>query len=91
MKYTEEHKQLAETVTRFVHKEINPFVAEWEAQESYPAHEVFKKLGDLGLLGIKYPEEYGGLGLDFTYSLVMAEALGEAHLALAGKPLHSHT
>ena len=43
-------------------KEINPFVAEWEAAEQFPSHEVFKKLGNLGLLGLKYPEEFGGAG-----------------------------
>lgn len=85
MHLTQEYTQLAETVIKFVQQEINPHVAEWEAQESYPAHEVFKKMGDLGLLGIKYEEEYGGLGLDFTYSLVMAEALGEANCG--GVPL----
>jgi citronellyl-CoA dehydrogenase len=78
MQHTQEHKQLAETVVKFVQNEINPNVAEWEARETFPAHELFRKLGDLGLLGIKYEEEYGGLGLDFTYSLVMAEALGES-------------
>jgi citronellyl-CoA dehydrogenase len=39
-----------------------PHVAEWEAAEQFPSHEVFKKLGNLGLLGLKYPEEYGGAG-----------------------------
>jgi alkylation response protein AidB-like acyl-CoA dehydrogenase len=43
----------------------------------FPAHELFKKLGDLGLLGIKYDTAYGGMGLDFSYSMVMAEALGD--------------
>lgn len=76
MNFTPEHKQLSETIAKFVEKEINPYVDEWEAAETFPAHELFKKLGDLGLLGIKYPEEYGGLGLDFSYSMVMAEALG---------------
>ena len=76
MKFTTEHKALSETVTRFVEKELNPFVPKWEADEQYPAHEVMKKLGDLGLLGLKYPEEFGGAGLDFSYSMVMAEALG---------------
>ena len=77
MKFTTEHKALSETVSRFVAKEINPFVAQWEADEQYPAHEVLKKLGNLGLLGLKYPEEFGGAGLDFSYSMVMAEALGD--------------
>ena len=77
MKFTTEHKALSETVSRFVAKELNPFVPKWEADEQYPAHEVLKKLGDLGLLGLKYPEEFGGAGLDFSYSMVMAEALGD--------------
>ena len=76
MQFTSEHKQLFDTVKRFVEKEINPHVPEWEAAEQFPAHEVFKKLGALGLLGLKYPEEYGGAGMDFSYSMVMAEALG---------------
>jgi citronellyl-CoA dehydrogenase len=77
MRFTEQHTQLRETVTRFCQKEINPHVPEWEAAEQFPSHAVFKKLGDLGLLGIKYDPAYGGLGLDFSYSMVMAEALGE--------------
>jgi citronellyl-CoA dehydrogenase len=76
MELTQEHKALAETVKRFVEKEINPHVPAWEAAEEFPSHEVFKKLGNLGLLGLKYPEELGGAGLDFGYSMVMAEALG---------------
>ena len=76
MLFTAEHKQLRQTVAKFVQSEINPHVDEWEAAEEFPSHEVFKKLGNLGLLGIKYDPEYGGLGLDFSYSMVMAEELG---------------
>ncbi len=79
MKFTTEHRQLEDTVIKFCDKEINPFVAEWEKAEQFPSHEVFKKLGDLGLLGLKYPEEFGGAGLDFSYSMVMAEALGQCN------------
>jgi citronellyl-CoA dehydrogenase len=78
MQFTDQHTQLGDTVTKFVANEINPFVEEWERAEGFPAHALFKKLGDLGLLGLKYPEAYGGLGLDFSYSMVMAEALGNA-------------
>ena len=91
MKLTPEHQQIADTVTKFVDKEINPHVPEWEAAEQYPAHEVFKKLGALGLLGIKYPEEYGGLGLDFSYSMVMAEALGNCHCGGVPMSIGVHT
>jgi len=79
MKFTPEHEQIADTVRKFVAKEINPFVPEWEAAGIFPAHALFKKMGDLGLLGIKYPVEYGGMGLDFSYSMVMAEALGDCN------------
>jgi citronellyl-CoA dehydrogenase len=76
MMLTAEHRALADTVLRFVEKELNPQVPAWEAAEEFPSHEVFKKLGELGLLGLKYPEEFGGAGLDFSYSAVMADALG---------------
>lgn len=76
MQFTDEHRQLRDTVARFVTNEINPHVKEWEAAEQFPSHEVFKKMGDLGLLGVKYAEEDGGLGLDFSYSMVVAEELG---------------
>ena len=79
MKFTPEHEQIADTVRKFVAKEINPHVADWEVAGEFPIHAVFKKMGELGLLGIKYPAEYGGLGLDFSYSMVMAEALGECN------------
>ena len=86
-----EHKQLAETVSRFVAEEINPFADEWEKAEQFPSHELFKKLGNLGLLGVKYPEEYGGLGLDFSYSAVMAEALGDCDCGGVPMAISVHT
>jgi citronellyl-CoA dehydrogenase len=79
MKFSTEHRQVEDTVVKFCDKELNPYIAEWEKNEQFPAHEVFKKLGDLGLLGLKYPEEFGGAGLDFSFSMVMAEALGQTN------------
>jgi citronellyl-CoA dehydrogenase len=76
MQFTAEHRALGETVKRFCEQEINPHVKEWEAAEIFPAHEVFKKMGKLGLLGVKYDTAYGGMGLDFSYSMVVAEELG---------------
>lgn len=76
MQFTPEHEELRRTVAKFVETEINPNVDAWEEAEQFPAHQVFKKLGGLGLLGIKYDPAYGGLGLDFSYSMVMAEELG---------------
>ncbi len=76
MQFTEQHDQLRDTVAKFVANEINPHVEEWEAAGEFPSHEVFKKMGDLGLLGLRWPEEFGGAGLDMSYSLVLAEELG---------------
>ncbi len=76
MQFTSEHEQIRRTVARFVTTELNPNVDAWEAAEEFPSHDVFKKLGDLGLLGICYDPAHGGLGLDFSYSMVMAEELG---------------
>ncbi len=91
MKFTPEHEQIADTVRKFVAKEINPHIAQWEAANEFPAHALFKKLGDLGLLGIKYPVEYGGMGLDFSYSMVMAEALGECNAGGVPMAIGVHT
>ncbi len=79
MQFTPEHLALSETVKRFVDNELNPYIDQWEEAEIFPAHEVFKKMANLGLLGVKYPTEYGGLGLDFSYSMVVSEALGAAN------------
>jgi citronellyl-CoA dehydrogenase len=46
-----------------------PFVDEWEKAETFPAHEVFRKMGKLGFLGVNKPVEYGGLGLDYSYAI----------------------
>lgn len=85
MKFTTEHDALRKTALQFVEKELNPFIPEWEKQGFFPQHEVFKKMGALGLLGICKPEENGGLGLDYSYNIVVAEALGTANCG--GVPL----
>ena len=79
MQWTHEHLEIQKTLKRFIDAEINPHVDEWEAAEIFPAHEVFKKLGNLGLLGLTKPEAHGGAALDYSYSLAMAEALGHIH------------
>ncbi|KAF1061484.1 acyl-CoA dehydrogenase family protein [Variovorax sp.] len=85
MHYTHEHLEIQKTLRRFIDEEINPHVDEWEAAETLPAHEVFKKLGNLGLLGLNKPEAYGGAGLDYSYAMALAEALG--HVSCGGVPM----
>ena len=79
MLFTEEHQEIRRTITNFVASEINPHVDDWENAGIFPAHEVFKKAGDLGLLGINKPAAYGGLGLDYSYSIVATEEWGQVH------------
>lgn len=74
--HSPEHQQLRDTVARFVDVEINPHVEQWEAEKIFPARELFRKLGKLGLLGISKPEAYGGLGLDYSYAIAFTEELG---------------
>ena len=85
MHMTQEHEEISRTLKRFIDNEINPYIDKWEEEEMFPAHEVFKKLGDLGLLGLTKPVEYGGAGLDYSYSMVMAESLG--HVDCGGVPM----
>ncbi|KZY62926.1 acyl-CoA dehydrogenase [Oleiphilus sp. HI0071] len=85
MIFTQEHNEIRRTVKNFVDNEINPFCDEWEEAGTFPMKELFKKLGDLGLLGISKPTEYGGMGLDYSYNIVAAEEFGTAHCG--GVPL----
>lgn len=85
MIFTQEHNEIRRTVKNFVDNEINPHVDEWEKAGEYPIREIFKKMGDLGILGIHKPEKYGGMGLDYSYNLVAAEELGTCHAG--GVPL----
>ena len=75
MELTSQHEELKRSAIKFVDTEINPYVDQWEQDEIFPAHEVFKKLGDNGFLGVTKPEKYGGSGLDYSYGAVLNEAL----------------
>ena len=85
MMFTHEHEEVRRNLRRFIDNEINPFVDEWEAAEIFPAHELFRKLGKLGFLGLTKPADYGGSGLDWSYAMVMAETLG--HIRCGGVPM----
>ena len=74
--FTQEHYDMRQALGKLIEKDINPFVDEWEEARRFPAHTVIKKLGDNGFLGPTKPEKYGGLGLDYSYSIAIAEELG---------------
>ena len=76
---TQEHEEIRRTTRKIVETEINPHVDKWEENEIFPAHELFKKLGKAGLLGIHKPVQFGGMGLDYSYEMAFVEELGNVH------------
>jgi len=85
MDFTEEHEAIRRNVRQFIDAEINPHVDEWEAAGIFPAHDLFRKMGRQGYLGINKPAKYGGLGLDYSYHLAFIESLG--HITCGGVPM----
>ena len=77
MRFSDEHRAIRATTAKFIDSEINPHAEEWEAAGIFPAHELFRKMGELGLLGISKPVEYGGLGLDYSCLLYTSDAADE--------------
>lgn len=74
--FNKDHEMVRKAVREFVEKEINPYMDEWEDRGEAPLHELFKKMGNLGFLGIRYDPKYGGQGLDYWYDTVFLEELG---------------
>ncbi|MGN6243978.1 MAG: acyl-CoA dehydrogenase family protein [Motilibacteraceae bacterium] len=81
MRFTQEHEALRELVRSVVQDEIDPHADAWEREGIFPAHDLFPKLGALGLLGLEYDPAYGGQGVDHTFTLVLGEELGRADCA----------
>ena len=77
--FNKDHDLVRKAVGEFVNKEINPNMDEWEEKGEAPLHDLFKKMGDLGFLGIRYDPKYGGQGLDYWYDTVFLEELGRIH------------
>jgi acyl-CoA dehydrogenase len=73
--FAEEHHMLRRQLRRFVEEEIKPHAAAWEAEGATP-RTVLRRMGELGFFGIRYPEAYGGSGLDVRATVVLAEELG---------------
>lgn len=86
--YTEEHKIFRETARRYFQKEITPHVEQWEKDGIVP-REAWLKFGQNGFLCPWLPEEYGGLGTDFLYSLILVEEAAQTHFAGFFFLLHS--
>src|SRR6201991_5050667 len=87
--FTEEHDQLRESIRRFAETELAPHAEEWE--ETTFDDWVFPRMGELGFLGLSYPEEYGGQGGDYPCNLVLAEELVHAKCGGLAMGLAVHT
>ncbi|MGZ6225615.1 MAG: acyl-CoA dehydrogenase family protein, partial [Syntrophales bacterium] len=72
--FTADHEILRRMVRQFVEKEVTPHAEEWEKNRAIP-RAIWNRMGDLGFLGINYPEKYGGTAADFFYSVVLLEEL----------------
>ncbi len=91
MRLTEEHAQLRRTVREFMEKEVNPRSEAWEEAGLMPLHDIFKKMGNLGLLGVNKPEAYGGMGLDYSYQACVIEELGTSNCGSLGMAIGVQT
>ncbi len=88
--FTEEHRAFRDMLRKFVETEIEPYASEWDEAESFP-RELYKKAADIGLLGVGFPEEYGGVDGDLYYGLIGAEELSRAGAGGVTASLMSHT
>ncbi len=75
VQFTEEHHAFRKMVRDVVEREIAPHADEWERAGMFPAHELFARLGELGLLGLEYDPAYGGQGADHLFSVILCEEL----------------
>jgi acyl-CoA dehydrogenase len=92
-----EQEELRVEIRRFVAEELRPHASEWEAAQWFP-NDVFERMAELGLLGLKYPVEYGGRGGGYLDDAVLSEELGRcgsggvsagigAHIGIATPPI----
>ena len=81
--FSPEHVQLRETVRRHAQEEMRPFAQEADDTERFPPH-LFRRWGELGLLGARYPQEDGGVGMDKVSDCIIREELGQVSQAFCG-------
>ncbi|HJV86975.1 MAG TPA: acyl-CoA dehydrogenase family protein [Noviherbaspirillum sp.] len=88
--YTAEHEQFRDMVRNFVAKEVIPFVNEWDEAGEFP-REMYGKAAEIGLLGIGYPEQYGGTPADVFYHVIASEEFARAGCGGFSASIFSHT
>jgi acyl-CoA dehydrogenase len=87
--FTEEHEELRASVRGFIERELTPHAQDWEREQWFP-DDVFAKLAAQGLLGLKYPSEYGGQGGDYLHEAVLIEELSRIGSGGAAAGIGAH-
>jgi acyl-CoA dehydrogenase len=87
--YSEEHEMFRDSVSKFIEAEVLPVYEEWEDAGRTP-REIWKRAGDIGILGTSIPEEYGGMGGDFLFDSIVLEELGRYGVAAPAWDMHSY-
>jgi acyl-CoA dehydrogenase len=87
--FSPEHEEFRRTVRAFVAREIAPHVNDWDEAGSFP-RELYRKAADVGIIGLGYPEEFGGTPADLFYSIVSAEEIARAGCGGVQASLGSH-
>src|SRR5439155_6323597 len=75
MYFTDAHEELRLHIHRFLEKEVKPHLEEWE-ETTFP-DSIFRRFGELGFLGLRYPPEYGGQGGDYFSAVVLSEEMAK--------------
>ena len=88
--FSAEHEAFRDMLRRFVSTEITPFANEWDEAGTFP-RELYKKAAELGLLGVGYPEEYGGTPADVFHHLVISEEFARSGCGGVSASLNSHS
>jgi alkylation response protein AidB-like acyl-CoA dehydrogenase len=82
--FTEAHDEMRKVIRKFIASEVTPYIDEWEEKGEYP-RSILKRMGELGFLGLRYPEAVGGQGGDYFMSIVLAEEM--ARCGAGGFPM----
>jgi citronellyl-CoA dehydrogenase len=76
MLFTEDHDRFRASARGVLARAVEPHIDEWEERGRFPGHELFRTLGEAGLLGLEYDPKWGGQGADHSYTVVLGEELG---------------
>lgn len=82
LEFTEEQKAIQQAIREFLNKEVAPYADRWEKEDYFP-REALTKLGELGFMGMTFPEEYGGAGIDYISSCLVIEEIAKISASLA--------